>query len=105
MLRVEAGYGEQCQQRAEAGTDQQCIEVQAQVERVVAALDDSTTPVIGVLCFLDADWPLLGGSFTVDGVEVLWPRLLVKRISRGEVRGVDVAAVYARLAAALPPAV
>ena len=79
--------------------------VQSQVERVVAALDDSTIPVIGVLCFLDADWPLLGGSFTLDGVEVLWPRLLVKRISQGEVRGVDVAAVHARLAAAFPPAV
>ncbi|MGV8849247.1 MAG: hypothetical protein ACOH16_06855 [Propionibacteriaceae bacterium] len=25
---------------------------------------------------MDADWPLIGGSFTVNDVEVLWPKKL-----------------------------
>ena len=33
-------------------------------------------PVRGVLCFVDADWPLLGGAFTVDDVAVRWPKKL-----------------------------
>ena len=33
-------------------------------------------PVRGVLCFVDGDWPLIGGLFTVRGVEVLWPNKL-----------------------------
>ena len=31
-------------------------------------------PVRGVLCFVDVDWPLIGGPFTVQGVDVLWMR-------------------------------
>lgn len=37
-------------------------------------------PVFGALCFVDADWPLIGGSFTTRGVEVCWPKKLVKRL-------------------------
>ncbi|MCA0295220.1 MAG: NERD domain-containing protein [Actinobacteria bacterium] len=33
-------------------------------------------PVQGVLCFVDADWPVIGGSFTVQGVSVMWPKKL-----------------------------
>ena len=33
-------------------------------------------PVTGVLCFVDADWPLFGGSFTARGIHVLWPKKL-----------------------------
>lgn len=75
--------------------------VQSQVERVTAAVEAMNVPVLGVLCFVEADWPLVGGAFTVRGVQVLWPRLLVKRISStpGEI---DVAATHARLAAAFP---
>jgi hypothetical protein len=60
-------------------------------------------PVTGVLCFLEADWPLIGGSFTVDGALVTWPRALVKRMS-GADHQVDVEAVSSRLGAAFPPA-
>lgn len=75
--------------------------VQSQVERVTVAVEAMNVPVIGVLCFVEADWPLIGGSFTIRGVQVLWPRLLVKRISSapGEI---DVAATHARLASAFP---
>lgn len=42
-----------------------------QVE-VVRALVDDDVPVTGVLCFHDADWPLLGGSFPTRGIDVVW---------------------------------
>lgn len=52
--------------------------------------------VHGALCFVDADWPLVGGSFAVRGVEVCWPGKLAKRL--GALDGpVDVAAVAAAI--------
>lgn len=48
-----------------------------QVE-VVRGLLDIDVPVQGVLCFVDADWPLFGGTFTTHGVQALWPK---KRLS------------------------
>ena len=75
-----------------------------QVDIVRGVLDDQL-PVHGVLCFLDADWPLFGGSFTTRGVEVIWPKkpyalLRADRPAGGETLEV----VYRRLAIALPRA-
>ncbi|GAA2725715.1 hypothetical protein GCM10009866_22010 [Cellulomonas aerilata] len=45
--------------------------VHKQVVLVCAALDaagHSDVPCRGVLCFVEAKWPLLGGSFVIDGV-------------------------------------
>ncbi|MDT0143224.1 nuclease-related domain-containing protein [Microbacterium sp. PRC9] len=78
--------------------------VRAQVERIAAALDDREVPVAGALCFLEADWPLSGGSFTVDGIHILWPRLLVKRVTEAAPQTVDVDTIHARLAKAFPAA-
>lgn len=78
--------------------------VRKQVALVTAALDDPTIPVHGVLCFLDADWPMIGGSFAVDGVHVLWPRLLIKRITEAPDEHVDVDVTYARVATSFPVA-
>lgn len=48
-----------------------------QVALVRAALaDQSEVPVRGVLCFVDADWPVFGGSFTTNDVAVVWPKKL-----------------------------
>lgn len=48
-----------------------------QLGLVRAALADQLdVPVRGVLCFLDADWPVIGGSFTVQDVAVMWPKKL-----------------------------
>lgn len=80
--------------------------VRSQLALVTAVLDDATVPVTGVLCFLEADWPLLGGSFTVDSIHVTWPRALIKQMA-GQLDAagrVDVDAIHARLAAALPRA-
>jgi hypothetical protein len=58
--------------------------VQWQVEHVRAALSDHgmTAPIVGKLCFVDADWPLIGGAFTIDGVEALWPKALRKQLTQ-----------------------
>lgn len=76
--------------------------MRSQVDRITTALNQQDIPVIGVLCFLEADWPLIGGSFTVSGVHVTWPRQLIKRMTDAPTHSVDVAAVHARLADAFP---
>jgi hypothetical protein len=79
--------------------------VHSQITRVTAALPDGSVDVNGALCFVEADWPLIGGSFEVNGIHVLWPKLLVKRLSETADGGsVDVDGVHARLAAAFPVA-
>ncbi len=78
--------------------------VHKQVSHVRAALEEVDVPVRGALCFLEADWPMIGGSFVVDGIQVLWPRLLVKRINDTEGQVVDIDDVCARLAASFPVA-
>jgi hypothetical protein len=70
--------------------------VQRQVEIVEAVVD---VPVVGALCFVEAEWPLIGGSFSVRDVAVLWPRKLASRLSAQTSGGVDVAAVAASLSA------
>ena len=40
--------------------------------------DQPDVPVRGVLCFVQADWPLIGGDFTVRDVAVVWPKKLAK---------------------------
>ena len=48
-----------------------------QLSLVRAALAERPeVPVRGALCFVDADWPLIGGAFTVQGVSVMWPKKL-----------------------------
>jgi len=78
--------------------------VQSQVARVTVALGDVEVPVTGVLCFLEADWPLIGGSFTVKSIRVVWPRLLIKQMTEIATGFVDVDAIHARVAAAFPSA-
>ena len=74
-----------------------------QVERVRAVIGDSPS-VRGVLAFVDADWPLIGGDFMVRGVAVLWPKRLVKVMLRREPPTVDVDALARVVAASFPPA-
>jgi hypothetical protein len=46
-----------------------------QVEATEAALGDPEIPVSPVLCFIDADWPLLGGPRRFKGVLIESERL------------------------------
>jgi Nuclease-related domain len=75
-----------------------------QVAAVKNALDGEDMPIRPVLCFTGSEWPLLAGSFTVDGVLVISPKALVKTISRAADRYVDVSKMYARLSARFPSA-
>ena len=51
--------------------------VDKQVGLVRSALaDQPDVPVRGMLCFIDADWPVFGGDFMVRDVGVLWPKKL-----------------------------
>ncbi|PKI89938.1 NERD domain protein [Actinomycetales bacterium SN12] len=78
--------------------------VHKQIALMTHTLDDPGIPVRGALCFLDADWPMIGGSFTVDDIQVLWPRLLLKRIAAAPDAAIDIDAVHARIARAFPVA-
>lgn len=77
------------------GRDKLVLGVQAQVEHVRRALGD--VPVTGALCFVTADWPLIGGSFVTRGVYVLPPRQIVKVLGRSTAGAVDVQATTRRL--------
>lgn len=61
-------------------------------------------PVVGALCFVEADWPLVGGSFSTRGVRVLWPKRLAQHLREGAGTEVDVAEARRVLAEAFPPA-
>lgn len=61
--------------------------VNSQMKRVAGALDAAAKgsrrpPVYGVLCFVGADWPLIGGTFTVRGITVAWPDATIKLLTR-----------------------
>lgn len=81
--------------------------VAKQVERVRTARAPlevaGEIPVRGVLCFLDADWPPVGGAFAIRAVDVLWPKKLVERITTGAELGPSrVDQVYRMLSTAFP---
>jgi hypothetical protein len=58
-----------------------------------------------MLCFVEAQWPLLGGDFMIDGVEVLWPAKAVRRVtSPGSFGGDQIDAIVRALAVQFPPA-
>lgn len=60
-------------------------------------------PVTGVLCFVAADWPLIGGSFTSRDVHVLWPKRLVQMLTE-DAGDLDVMATREALASRFKPA-
>lgn len=61
-----------------------------QIELVRDVVGD--VPVKGALCFVEADWPLIGGAFSTRGIDILWPRRLVRLLSAAE-GSVDVSAM------------
>lgn len=72
---------------------------------VVRGVVGDAPAVRGVLCFIEADWPLIGGSFTTRGVDVLWPRKLYPKLrAEGPMSAEDVRSLYRLLGSALPPA-
>ena len=83
--------------------------VHKQVDRVSELLArdgiGQDIPVRGMLCFVEGDWPLLGGSFTVEGLDVLWPKKARKIIATPGPLGDDrLRELHRHLAAEFPPA-
>jgi len=83
--------------------------VHKQVDRVSELLArdgiGQDVPVRGMLCFVEGDWPLLGGSFTVGGLDVLWPKKARKIIAAPGTLGDDrLRVLHRHLAAEFPPA-
>jgi hypothetical protein len=72
---------------------------------IVRGLIGDDLPIHGVLCFIEADWPLIGGSFTTRGVEALRPKKLYPKLqSDGPLLPQTVAEVHRCLGSSLPPA-
>lgn len=82
--------------------------VHGQVRHVDDALERAGLahiPTFGMLSFVEAQWPILGGDFTIDNVEVLWPAKAVKRVtSPGSLGGDEIETVFRSLAVQFPPA-
>lgn len=79
-----------------------------QVEVVKTALTIAgwgIAPVRGMLCFVDGDWPLFGGSFSVGGIEVLRPGQVGDRVFGAAALSVEqTVLVHALLASHFPTA-
>lgn len=79
-----------------------------QVDLVQLALGqgaDAEVDVRGMLCFIDADWPIIGGSFTIRGVDVLWAKKAAEILKRpGSLTVSQVSNVTDRLARSFPRA-
>ena len=72
-----------------------------QVDIVRGMLDDDV-PVHGVLCFVEADWPLIGGTFATRSVQALWPKKLYPKLqAEGPFTADTVAEIHRKLAHAL----
>jgi hypothetical protein len=106
-LKVEGGLLRPRVERLLVGT-RDCTKlvdgVIKQVE-IVRGVVGEGMPVHGILCFVEADWPLLGGAFTTQGVEVLWPKRLYPQLKAdGEIGSEKLSDLTRQLAAVLPPA-
>lgn len=73
-----------------------------QIDLVRTVVGD--VPVTGALCFVEAEWPLIGGSFTTRGVHVMWPKRLAKVLTDSAPGAVDVPMIRDALAAHFRPA-
>lgn len=78
--------------------------VTRQVARVRATLADVPgVPVRGVLCFVDADWPLFANEFSVNDVAVVSPRKLTALLTQpGDLEPELIAELQWRLHEAYP---
>ena len=86
-----------CTRLVEAGLKQASL--------VREALAHGDIEVRSVLCFVDADWPVLASDFAVRDVTVTSPKKLAASIARpGPLTEEQIAAVHQRLATVFPPA-
>lgn len=76
-----------------------------QTDLVRDALGDPDIPLKGVLCFVEADWPMFGGDFHIRRVHVSWPKRLAALLSRpGPLTESQIDQLQIRVSAAFPAA-
>ncbi|WP_169164151.1 nuclease-related domain-containing protein [Cellulomonas taurus] len=81
------------------------VHKQIDLVRTALAHAGEEVPVHGMLCFVAADWPLIGGSFTIDGVRVLWPKKAIRGFTAGgDLADDHVERLHRTLATAFPAA-
>ncbi len=81
--------------------------IRGQVHLVQLALAGSYAEVgvHGMLCFIEADWPLFGGAFSIDGFAVVSPAKAADRlVTAGPSPAEQVRSVHRRLAEVFPEA-
>lgn len=108
-LRVDGGFFRPRVERLMVGSRDQTKLVDGvtgQVHKVhsaLAAADLGDVPVAGMLCFVESDWPLFGGDFSISGIRVLWPKKAAAEIAtRGSVDSEVTRRTYRALAEAFP---
>ena len=105
QLRIEGGILRPRTEKLLVGR-RDCTKLVDGVLRQVQLVQEHVGPitVTGALCFVDADWPLIGGSFTTRGVQVLWFKRLAKLLAAHGEGEIDVEVVASQVAARFPPA-
>lgn len=77
----------------------------AAVTKALANLGEFAIPVHSVICFTNAEWPLIGGTGSIDGVWIGHAPKLVKRIDQAPTVAEGLGSKLGdRLAGELPPA-
>lgn len=110
-LRVEGGIIRARTEKLMVGSRDRTSLVDGVLHQVVAVESAlmkagiGATPVRGMLCFVEADWPIIGGSFTVAGVDVLWPKKAADvMLKPGVLDDASAKSIHRVLASAFPPA-
>ena len=110
-LRVEGGLFSPRTEKLMVGSRDRTDKVngvQKQVSHVRSALKAAgleEIPIHGMLCFIGADWPLIGGAFIIDGVQILWPKKAVENLLKpGPIADQTAQLIYRTLASSFPPA-
>lgn len=111
ILRVEGGLIRPRTEKLMVGSRDRTnlvVGVQKQIDDVRAALESADLgqiPVGGMLCFVEAEWPLIGGDFTIAGLRVLWPKKAADHILKvGDLDASTADHVHRMLAKSFPPA-
>jgi hypothetical protein len=74
-----------------------------QLDQVRSHLVGFDTGVSGMLCFVNADWPLIGGSFELRGINVVWPKRAIRQIQKpGTLTSAQINAIHRHLNEAFP---
>ncbi|HEY2557593.1 MAG TPA: nuclease-related domain-containing protein [Diaminobutyricibacter sp.] len=87
-LRVEGGFLRPRVEKLMVGSRDQTKLVDgvrgqvAKVRAALAAANLSAVPVSGMLCFVEAEWPLIGGDFSISGIRVVWPKKAAAEIAK-----------------------